>query len=159
MKKQPEQETEKKTGAQPHNLNAGKMPLPTLQRIKDGEPVPLTDEGLRDVAGEMVLPYVEDLGGDGNIGAGHRIIIGALTDLIHIRLTVMQQMMIRGAILQDLATGAWGLQPAVEKLSTFVSTEARLIRLLGLSRKPRRVSDLQSYIENKQKGAKKGRSK
>jgi hypothetical protein len=140
----------KKIGAQPDNQNAAKSALPTIKRVQDGLPVPLKTEALMDLAGEMVRPFFEDLGGEAAVSTGERLLLGMLKDLITVRLAILQDLITHGAVSTDRQTGARGLQPAVEKLSTFIGTESRIVRALGIRRKPRSISDLDSYLIQKQ---------
>ena len=144
-------EPKKKTGGQPGNQNAAKSASPTITRLLGGQPVPLETEDLRDLAKQIVAPYIEDLGGEENVGTGHRILLSGLTDLVTARLALVAEMAKRGPILKDQKTSAWDLQPGLQRLGHLVSVEARVIRMLGLRRKARKISDLESYIKSKQK--------
>ena len=103
----------------------------------------------------MIAPFVQDLGGEEAIATGQRLLLDGLTALVSVRLAILQDMVTYGAVVADKVTGTRGLQPAVEKLSTFIGQESRIIRALGLVRKPRSVSDLDAYLTQKQETAEK----
>jgi len=139
----------KKPGAPRANQNAAKSVKPLLKRLRYGLTVAPDMEKVIVLAETMVAPYEEDLGGALNITTGQAILLDGLLSLKVAQLAVVKEMLARGAVKVDPLTGAWDLQDGLARLAPILSAQARIVKQLGLKRRSRKVSDLQTYIELK----------
>lgn len=144
----------KKSGGQPNNTNNQKSMLPHIKRLANPEVI-LEMEVIRAMAGELTAGYTEDLGGDSELSTGERLLLGALTDLVTVRLSLLKDLLAFGTVAVDKKTGLRSMHASVEKMANFISCESRIIRLLGLRRRAKSTNDLERYLNEKKKQSEK----
>jgi len=141
-------EPKRKPGAQPGNLNNAQSILPALERLKRGRSLPGDLQRVITLAENERQGLIDDRGGEDTVSNAERLATGGWKGARAAELLIWDHIL-KGnpAIVTDPKTGQWDLAPGISKLIGLLSVQARFLSILGMERKARNVSSLETYIE------------
>ena len=135
----------RKPGGQPGNLNRAKNALSALKRVQQGKPLPANLTRITTLAEQEASELVSDRGGWEFMSGAEQLMIGVWKSARQSELLIWHEVIERTAIQVDEG-GAWDLQPGLQRLAPFLAAQHRALVALGLERRQRPVSDLQTYL-------------
>lgn len=133
-------------GAPKGNLNSAKTILPALKRIRQGKPLPAHLERITALAEREKEELVKDKGGWESMSGAERLMIANWSSARKCELLIWHELIERGAV-QELKNGAWDLQPGLQRLASFLTSQRMALQALGLQPRPKNITDLRSYLE------------
>ena len=135
----------RKPGGQPGNLNRAKNVLSALKRVQQGKPLPANLTRIMALAEQEASELVSDRGGWEFMSGAEQLMIGVWKSARQSELLIWAEVIERTAIQVDEG-GTWDLQPGLQRLAPFLAAQHRALVALGLERRQRPVSDLQTYL-------------
>ena len=135
----------RKAGGQPGNLNRAKNVVSALKRVQQGKPLPANLTRITALAEQEASALVSDRGGWEYMSGAEQLMIGVWRSARQSELLIWHEVIERTAIQVD-ESGAWDLQPGLQRLAPFLAAQHRALVALGLERRQRPVSDLQTYL-------------
>ena len=132
-------------GAPVGNLNRAKNIVPALKRVQQGRPLPGNLTRITALAEQEASELVSDRGGWEFMSGAEQLMIGVWKSARQSELLIWHEVIERTAIQVDEG-GTWDLQPGLQRLAPFLAAQHRALVALGLERRQRPVSDLQTYL-------------
>jgi len=137
-----------RSGPPKGNLNAARSVVPALKRLQQGKTLPAHLERVAALAEMEKSELVSDKGGWEMMSGAERLMVGNWASARKAELLIWNELIERGAVTEK--NGTWDLQPGLQRLAGFLLSQHRALTALGLERRAKDITDLQTYLAEKE---------
>ena len=134
-------------GAPKGNLNNVKSYLPAIRRLQQGKLLPPRFERVTAIAEMEAGDLVSDQGGVENLSGAVKLTISTWKSARSCELLCWFEALERNSAMVEDQHGCFDMQPALQRISQFLSIQNRCLMSLGLDREPRSLQDVQAFVE------------
>lgn len=143
-----EKSNQRGRGAPVGNLNRARDCVPALTRVRQGKPLPASLQRVTQLAEMEAGELITDKGGLESMSGAQRLLIGAWKSARMAELLIWNEVLDGGSAVQrDQDGDSWDLMPGLQRLTPYLSVQHRVLTALGLKRKPKNITDLESYLK------------